>query len=203
MTTTEYKYEAAFFVNENSQHVLDVVKKVLGISPKLLYSIGYDKKDNVFFIFDENGREHSHLIANYSEIDKEFNLSINMKIEPFQKHIRSLIYQCKLVFDSRLNYDRTEIYICPRKKEHTLAFVVNKEGIYVSYVEERSIIESYPLVSKKIMSKAFDREVAYLLDFLINYSSLFDNYTISELFGVRDNPVAINDMKNISEMITI
>lgn len=203
MITTEYKHEASFFVNENSQHVLDVVKKVLGISPKLLYSIEFYKKDNIFFIYDENGTEHSHLVAAYSYVDKEFKLDINMKIEAFQKHLRSLIYKCNLIFDSRLNYQRTEIYVCPRKKEHTLAFVVNKEGIHVSYVEEHSIIESYPLVSKKIMSKTFDKEVAYLLDFLINHSSIFDNYNISDLFAIRDNPVAINDMKNISEMITI
>lgn len=201
--TNQYAHEAAFFVNENSQHVLDIFKRVFGINQKLLYSVTFDDDENVFLIFDENGQEHSHFVVIYSDIDKEFNLTFNIKIEPFQKHIRSLIYQCKLVFDSRLNYQRAEIYICPRKKEHTLAFVANKEGIYVSYVEERSIIESYPLFSKKIMSKAFEKEVAYLLDFLINYSSLFDNYTISELFGVRDNPVAINDMKNISEMITI
>ena len=201
--TNQYANEAVFFVNENSQHVLDVFKRVFSINHKLLYSITLDNEDDVFLIFDENGNEHSHFIATYSNIDKEFNLTVNLKIDPFQKHIRSITYQSKLVFDSRLNYQRAEIYICPRKKEHTLAFVANKEGIYVSYVEERSIIESYPLVSKKIMSKAFEKEVAYLLDFLINYSSLFDNYTISELFGVRDNPVAINDMKNISEMITI
>jgi hypothetical protein len=201
--TNQYANEAVFFVNENSQHVLDIFKRVFSINQKLLYSITLDNEEDVFLIFDENGNEHSHFIATYSDIDKEFNLTVNLKIHPFQKHIRSLTYQSKMVFDSRLNYQRTEIYICPRKKEHTLAFVVNKEGIYVSYVEERSIIESYPLVSKKIMSKAFDKEVAYLLDFLINYSSLFDNYTISELFGVRDNPVAINDMKKISEMITI
>lgn len=201
--TNQYADKAAFFVNENSQHVLDVFKRVFGINQKLLYSVTFDEDDNVFLIFDENGNEHSHFVASYSDIDKEFNLTVNIVMETFQKHIRSLIYQSKLVFDSRLNYDRTEIYICPRKKEHTLAFVMDKKGICVSYVEECSVIESYPLISKKIMSKAFDKEVAYLLDFLINYSSLFDNYTISELFDVRGNPVAINDMKNISEMITI
>lgn len=201
--TNKYINEAVFFVNENSEHVLDVFKRVFSINQKLLYSMRLDKDDTVFLIFDENGHEHSHFVATYSDIDKEFNLTVNLKIEPFQKHIRSLIYQSKLVFDSRLNYQRTEIYICPRKKEHTLAFVANKEGVFVSYVDEHSVIESYQLVSKKIMSKSFEQEVAYLLDFLINYSSLFDNYTISELFGVRDNPVAINDMKNISEMITI
>jgi len=201
--TNQYADKAAFFVNENSQHVLDVFKRVFGINQKLLYSVTFDEDDNVFLIFDENGNEHSHFVASYSDIDKEFNLTVNIVMGTFQKHIRSLIYQSKLVFDSRLNYDRTEIYICPRKKEHTLAFVANKEGVCVSYVEERSIIESYPLLSKKIMSKAFDKEASYLLDFLLNYSSLFDSYTISELFAVRDNPIAINDMKNISEMITI
>lgn len=201
--TNQYADKAAFFVSENSQHVLDVFKRVFGINQKLLYSLTFYEYDNIFVIFDENGEGHADFVASYSDIDKEFSLTVNIKFEPFQKHIRSLLYQCKLVFDSRLNYQRTEIYVCPRKKEHTLAFVVNKEGICVSYVEERSIIESYPLTSKKIMSKSFNKEASYLLDFLINYSSLFDSYTISELFAVRDNPIAINDMKEISSMITI
>jgi len=203
MTTHQHTYNSSFFVNENSQYVLDILKKVIGINKKLLYTMTFNEEDEIFVVFDENGNEYMQFLVKYHADNKEFELSLKLSIDTFNKYSSSIIYYCGVILDSRLTYQRTELYFCLRNFAYSLAFVVNKEGIYVSYLSENSIVEGYELISKKFMTTAFDLEISYLLDLFVSYHSIFDSYTIAELFAARNNSVAINDMKKVADMLTI
>lgn len=203
MNPTQHAGYASFFINENNQYVLNIVKKVIGINQKLLYTMKFDEKEKSFIIFDESGTEHSQFSVKYHSDNKEFELSLNIDIGAFKQYGSSIIYYSGIILDSRLTYQRTQLYFCLRHFDYSLAFVIDKDGIYVSYVADHSSFECYELVSKKFMTAAFERETSYLLDLFVSYHSLFDSYTIAELFAARDNSVAINDMKKVADMLII
>lgn len=203
MSVSQQEKFACFFINENSDHVLKIVKKVIGINQKLLYTLKYDEYSQMFAIFDELDEIHSQFSVKYHSDNKEFELSLNINIEAFKPYSSSIIYYSGIILDSRLNYQRTQLYFCLRQVDYSLAFVIDKDGIFVSYVSEHSSFESYELVCKKFMNTAFERETSYLLDLFVNYQSLFDSYTIADLFAARGNSVAINDMKRVADMLTI
>jgi hypothetical protein len=203
MNATHHADYAAFFIDENSQYVLNIVKKVIGINQKLLYTMTFSEKQKSFIIYDETGKEHSQFTVKYHSDQKEFELALNINIDAFKKYSSSSIYYSGIILDSRLNYQRTQLYFCLRHFDYSLAFVIDKDGIYVSYVSEHSSFECYELVCKKFMTAAFERETSYLLDLFVSHHSLFDSYTIAELFSARNNSVAINDMKKVADMLTI
>jgi hypothetical protein len=203
MHPTQHADYACFFINENSQYVLNIVKKVIGINQKLLYTMAFDEKQEAFIISDETGKEHSQFTVKYHSDNKEFELALNIEIEAFKRYSSSSIYYSGIILDSRLNYQRTQLYFCLRKFDYSLAFVIDKDGIYVSYVSEHSSFECYEIVCKKFMTAAFERETSYLLDLFVSYHSLFDSYTIAELFTARNNSVAIDDMKKVADMLII
>lgn len=203
MNPTKHTDYACFFISENSQYVLNIVKKVIGINQKILYTMTFDEKQESFIISDEAGKEHSQFTVKYHSDNKEFELSLNIDIEAFKPYGTSTIYYSGIILDARLTYQRTQLYFCLRQVDYSLAFVIDKDGIFVSYISEHSSFECYELVCKKFMTAAFDRETSYLLDLFVNYRSLFDSYTIAELFSARGNSVAINDMKRVADMLTI
>lgn len=203
MNATHHADYAAFFIDENSQYVLNIVKKVIGINQKLLYTMTFSEKQKSFIIYDETGKEHSQFTVKYHSDQKEFELALNINIDAFKKYSSSSLYYSGIILDSRLNYQRTQLYFCLRKFDYSLAFVIDKDGIYASYISEHSSFECYELVCKKFMTTAFKRETSYLLDLFVNYHSIFDSYTIAELFAARDNSVAIDDMKKVADMLTI
>lgn len=203
MNATQHADFAYFFINENSNHVIDTLKKVIGINKKLLYTMEFNQEDKQFIVYDEKGAEHFNFSVKYHPDHKEFELSLNVQIDTFQKYSASIIYYCGVILDARLTYQRTELYFCLRQFEYSLAFSIDKDGIYVSYISDHSVMECYELISKKFMSRAFDLEITYLLDLFVNYKSIFDSYTIAELFSVRDNILALYDMKKVSDMLNI
>lgn len=203
MSVSQQEKFACFFINENSDHVLKIIKKVIGINQKALYTLKYTEQSNMFSILDESGEFHSHFSVKYHSDNKEFELSLNIDIEAFKPYGTSTIYYSGIILDARLTYQRTQLYFCLRQVDYSLAFVIDKDGIFVSYISEHSSFECYELVCKKFMTAAFDRETSYLLDLFVNYRSLFDSYTIAELFSARGNSVAINDMKRVADMLTI
>jgi hypothetical protein len=203
MSVSQQEKFACFFINENSDHVLKIIKKVIGINQKALYTLKYTEQSNMFTILDEAGEFHSHFSVKYHSDNKEFELSLNIDIEAFNPYGTSIIYYSGIILDARLTYQRTQLYFCLRQVDYSLAFVIDKDGIFVSYVSEHSSFECHELVCKKFMTTAFEREISYLLDLFVNYRSLFDSYTIAELFAARNNSVAINDMKKVADMLTI
>ena len=203
MNPTKHTDYACFFISENSQYVLNIVKKVIGINQKILYTMTFDEKQESFIISDEAGKEHSQFTVKYHSDNKEFEIALNIEIEAFKQYSSSSFYYIGIILDSRLNYQRTQLYFCLRKFDYSLAFVIDKDGIFVSYVSEHSSFECHELVCKKFMTTAFERETSYLLDLFVNYRSLFDSYTIAELFAARDNSVAIDDMKQVADMLVI
>lgn len=198
--------EITFFINENNQHILDILKAVLGIPSNQPYTMKSDNEHSAFFmIYDGNNTGYTSFSVEYLEQVKEFNISMGCAIKPFENYdFNNHLYACTVILDSTLKYIRTELTFYETNEDNDMLIFIEEDGnICVSYLSPPAIFEEFILTSKNFMTDSFHYEVFFLTDLYVTYPSIFKTYTIAELFNARTDSVLLNDMKQISDMATI
>ena len=198
--------ESTFFINENNQHVLNILKTVLAIPNEHAYTMKSDNLETKFFmIYDGENTVYTSFSVEYNAIKKEFNLSIGHAIYPFDGYdIDFYQYMCTVILDKDLNYLRTEVLFSTQEKsDHMLIFIEKNGQIEVSYLSNPASFEDFILTSKNFMTDHFNYETFFLTDLYVSNPSIFKTYSIAELFNARTDTVLLNNMKQISDMVTI
>lgn len=201
--------ETTFFINENNKYVLNILKKVLGIPCDSLYTMksdsDYDADSALFTIYDEHKLANTSFSADYDGSLKEFHLSMEHIIYPFETYdFHEYLYTCNVILDSNLNYLRTEIaFHAAFEEDNMLIFIEDGSGISVSYLSPPAFFEEYILTSKNFMTDLFKHEAVFLTELYVDHPSIFNTYTITELFEACDNMALLTSMKQVSDMATI
>lgn len=199
--------ETTFFINENNQFVLNILKNVLGIPCDSAYTMNSDSDyDSAsFMIYDEHKRANTSFSAEYDGTLKEFHLSMEHSIYPFEGYdFHEYLYTCNVILDSDLNYLRTEIAFHAADDEaDMLIFIEDGSGISVSYLSPPTFFEEFILTSKNFMTDSFNYEAVFLTELYIKHPSIFNTYTITELFEARNDTVLLTAMTQVADMATI
>jgi hypothetical protein len=198
--------ETTFFINENNKFVLNILKKVLGIPLDSAYTMRSDNDESSFFtIYDEHNRSNTSFSAEYYGTLKEFHLSMEHVIYPFEGYnFNDYLYTCNVVLDSNLNYLRTEVaFHAADYDADMLIFIEDGSGISVSYLSPPLIFEEFILTSKNFMTHLFNDEAVFLTELYVKNPAIFNNYTMTELFEARTDTVLLTSMKQVSDMAII
>lgn len=198
--------EITFFINENNKFVLNILKKVLGIPSDSAYTMKSDNdEDSSFTIYDDHKRSNTSFSAEYDGSLKEFSLSMEHVIYPFEGYdFNDYLYTCNVILDADLNYLRTEVaFHAADYDADMLIFIEDGSGISVSYLSPPLIFDEFILTSKNFMTHLFNDEAVFLTELYVNHSAIFNTYTMTELFEARADTLLLNSMKQISDMATI
>lgn len=214
--------ESTFFINENNQHVLNILKTVLAIPAEYAYTMKPDGLDsNFFMIYDSDKTAYTSFSVEYnepvrklyqstfgdSEPIKEFYLSMGCRIFPFEGYdINNYEYMCTVILDKDLNYLRTEVcFRTQQENDDMLIFIESKGQIKANFINWSSpaFFEYFILTSKNFMTDSFNYETFFLTDLYVSNPSIFRTYSIADLFNARTDTILLNDMKQISDMATI
>lgn len=196
----------AFFINENNQGVLNILKTVLAIPAEHNYTMKPESStSNFFMIYDDYNIVYTSFSVEYDEFTKEFNLSMGCSIFPFESYdSESYEYTCVVILDDDINYLRTEVGFYSQEESDNMLIFIEEEGqISVSYLSPPDFFDEFILRSKNFMTDAFNYETFFLTDLYISCPYIFRTYSIADLFNARTDIILLNDMKQISDMATI
>lgn len=199
--------ETTFFINENNEFVLNILKKVLNIPFDSAYIMKSDNDEDSFFtIYDEHNKSNTSFSVEYDGPLKEFHLSMDHAIYPFERYdFYEYLYTCNVILDSDLNYLRTEItfHAAADYDADMLIFIEDGNNISVSYLSPPTFFEEFVLTSTNFMTDSFNDEAVFLTELYVKNPSIFNTYTIPELFDARSDTVLLNAMTQVSDMATI
>lgn len=196
----------AFFINENNQGVLNILKTVLAIPAEHNYTMKPESNtSNFFMIYDGYNIAHTSFSVEYDEFTKEFNLSMECSISPFESYDSDgYEYTCVVILDDDINYLRTEVEFYSEEESNNMLIFIEEEGqISVSYLSQPDFFDEFILRSKNFMTDAFNHETFFLINLYIFCPYMFRTYSIADLFNARTDIILLNDMKQISDMATI